>query len=211
MTGNLQFDLLVLTPPNDPPGEADALLRMVDAGLQWVHVRKPAHKPHELARWLEALPSSLRARGILHGHPTLVQPYGLAGWHERDGIKNVSHTIPPGLHSRALHSAEAVHRSLNQYDRILFAPVFPSISKPDHGPASPEKVESVSTILRQNPLQTRRARVFALGGIAPERLQAVADWGFDGAALLGAIWLSPDPVAAFQSFQNRPITSPVFS
>ena len=46
-----------------------------------------------------------------------------------------------------------------------------------------------------------RDRRLALGGIEADKLAAVREAGFAGAAVLGAVWQSPDPVAAFRQLQ----------
>jgi thiamine-phosphate pyrophosphorylase len=43
--------------------------------------------------------------------------------------------------------------------------------------------------------------VFALGGVAVGKLARVRALGFDGAAVLGAVWQAADPVAAFEALQ----------
>jgi thiamine-phosphate pyrophosphorylase len=44
--------------------------------------------------------------------------------------------------------------------------------------------------------------VLALGGITPERVGEVHALGFDGVAVLGAIWGAADPVRVFGNFQE---------
>lgn len=207
------LELLVITPPEDVAGEMDTLVSLVEAGLTAIHVRKPHHRPAGLAKWLTRLPPLLRTRAVVHGPPELARNFGLAGWHERDGgiadLREPASEI--GLRSRAVHTAESMRNALGAFDRILFSPVFPSISKPGYGPADTTERESVSTFLKQCPPSSRRARIFALGGVTPDKLSQLRSWGFDGAALLGAVWLSPNPVAAFLEFQKQSITAPLFA
>lgn len=47
----------------------------------------------------------------------------------------------------------------------------------------------------------RTARVYAVGGVTAERLGRCRELGFDGAAVLGAVWNAPDPVAALAAIR----------
>jgi thiamine monophosphate synthase len=42
-----------------------------------------------------------------------------------------------------------------------------------------------------------RTSVFAIGGVDGDGLERCRDLGFDGGALLGAVWNEADPVRAF--------------
>lgn len=208
------FALIIVTPPEDLAGEIDTLVSLVDAGLTAIHVRKPHHTPADLDKWLTRLPQPLRSRAVVHGPPELAHKFGLAGHHQRDAGQGAlpacaTGASPGGLRSRAVHSKDALRAALGAFDRVLFSPLFPSISKPGYGPADTTERESVSNFLRQHPPDSRRTRVFALGGITPDKLGQLRSWGFDGAALLGAIWLSPNPLNAFLEFQKQSLTAPL--
>ena len=45
-------------------------------------------------------------------------------------------------------------------------------------------------------------RTLALGGITSDRLAAVRDYGFGGAALLGSIWQQPSPEALHRTIDK---------
>ena len=47
------------------------------------------------------------------------------------------------------------------------------------------------------------AQFIALGGISDKNILKVKDAGFHGAALLGAIWLSKDPLKSFLNIKKR--------
>jgi len=52
-------------------------------------------------------------------------------------------------------------------------------------------------LLLPNPWDIGSARVLAIGGVTAERLGRCGELGFDGAAVMGAVWNGPDPVRAF--------------
>jgi len=49
----------------------------------------------------------------------------------------------------------------------------------------------------------RPQKLFALGGVEAENIAELASLGFNGAAVLGAVWHSPDPVEALLEILNR--------
>jgi len=76
-------------------------------------------------------------------------------------------------------------------------PVFTSHSKPGYGPMpEPERAQLSTMLVARTPVQ-RTTEVIAIGGISTPVLGECSALGFDGAAVLGALWDAPDPVAAF--------------
>ena len=80
--------------------------------------------------------------------------------------------------------------------------MFPSLTKPGYGPAADFPWDSLRTVLRE--ARRRRAAgddgsasVFAIGGVTANRLARCRELGFDGAAVLGAVWNDSDPLRAF--------------
>jgi thiamine-phosphate pyrophosphorylase len=83
---------------------------------------------------------------------------------------------------------------------VLFGPVFSSLSKPGHGPAADFPWAELASLLAG--ARPRAARILAIGGITAARLPRCRELGFDGAAVLGAVWGAPDPVAAYSLIRD---------
>ena len=195
------MELIVISPETNDEREHAALMRFFHAGLQSYHLRKPAWSVTQLAAWLEALPAEFHSRIVLHSHHELAGRFVLGGLHERDegeGIQHVAHGLFQGIRSRAVHSLTALSAALGRYDRILFSPVFPSISKPGHVPDAAISRDK----LRATLALPRSARVLALGGVDRSRLGACRELGFDGVAVLGTVWRAADPVKTFNELQQ---------
>jgi thiamine-phosphate pyrophosphorylase len=62
-------------------------------------------------------------------------------------------------------------------------------------------IDDVSDILAHRSGSERHTSVFALGGMTVENMAQVRALGFDGAAVLGAVWQAADPQTAFQALQ----------
>lgn len=104
--------------------------------------------------------------------------------------------------SRSCHDLSILRAALGRYDAILFGPVFPSISKPGHAPTGQWSASELAELLRGRTGGERRTAVFAVGGVTAARLGEARALGFDGAAVLGAVWQAKDPLAAFLNLQS---------
>ncbi len=97
-----------------------------------------------------------------------------------------------------MHDLDVMQTLLDHYDRLLVSPVFPSISKPGHAPDARMNHDRLKAAL----VLPRRAEVIALGGIDASRIAACRELGFDGVAVLGAIWQAADPLNALNELQS---------
>ncbi len=203
--------LVVISPEQTDLREAAALAGLFRAGLDRYHIRKPDWSREELASWLRTLPESFRPHLVLHQHHDLVAELGLGGSHWRDD-SGASRLLDPaarppgapagaGYTSRSCHDLDSLRAALGRYDAVLFGPIFPSISKPGYGPRPGFDAEMLSGFLRERKAAVRRTSVLGLGGVAVEHLPQVAAMGFDGVAVLGAVWQTGDPVRAFRELQ----------
>jgi thiamine-phosphate pyrophosphorylase len=185
--------IVVISPEAADPREVPALEGLFAAGLDRYHVRKPDWPAAEVEAWLRTLPVTWRPRLVLHGHAALATQLGLAGTHVRDGAEEFLGS-PLG---RSCHDLPTLRRRLGSYATLIFGPVFPSLSKPGYGPAPDFPWEELTAALAA---RTRaQAQVIAIGGVTEARLPRCAALGFDGAAVLGAVWGAADPVQAYAS------------
>jgi thiamine-phosphate pyrophosphorylase len=193
--------LLLLSPPAADARERAVLESLFSSGLERYHVRKPGWPEAQLEAWLLGLPEEWRPRLVLHEHHRLAARHGLGGRHEKDPGDGSGPR--PGASSRACHDLPTLRRLLDHRLEVLFGPVFPSLSKPGHGPAADFPWTELAGLLGVTRSPNRRAaRVFALGGVTAERLPRCRELGFDGAAVLGAVWGAPDPVAAWSALRT---------
>ncbi len=195
--------LLVISPEAADRREVDAVRAMIALGLKRYHVRKPAWTENQVSAWLQPFSEAERKIFIMHEHPALVKSLGLAGAHWRDDQEAPAE--PPanfGIRSRACHDLKTVAAALGRYDSVLLSPVFPSLSKPGYGATRAWTDAEAKTLLVNRAATTLRTELYALGGVEPNKLETCQRLGFDGVAVLGAIWQAADPVAAFADFQS---------
>jgi thiamine-phosphate pyrophosphorylase len=201
--------IVVVSPASDEPREHAVLAELFSAGLERYHVRKPAWSQERLSAWLNVVPMQWRSRLVLHQWHELAVKYGCGGLHWKDsaGRDDAPHRPrrmrdhPPYLFtSRSCHDLATLDTALGCFDAVFLSPVFSSISKPGYQP----KIEhaAVAERLVRRTAEERKTEVFALGGITPTNAERCADLGFDGIAVLGAIWLAAEPLSIFDQFQQ---------
>ncbi|MDB6170419.1 MAG: hypothetical protein JWM88_3283 [Verrucomicrobia bacterium] len=204
--------LVVISPETEDPRELAVMGSLLAAGLERYHVRKPVWSREQLRHWLTVVPAEWRPRLVLHQHHQLVDEFGLGGRHWRDMPGNAGGSTAPfltaalsapgRLASRSCHELGALQAAFDRYDSIFFGPIFPTMSKPGYGPSGSFSPQDVSLLLRARTAEQRRASVLALGGITAETAPRAIALGFDGVAVLGAIWQSEDPVGVFTEIRE---------
>ncbi|GBU25356.1 hypothetical protein R83H12_01999 [Fibrobacteria bacterium R8-3-H12] len=125
--------------------------------------------------------------------PQLPEPL-LERWMLGFDIKWHSNIFP--WHGSA-HSFEELRKTST--DICFLSPVYDSISKFGYK-AKYNLQELKEGIIAWRDFQkkeNRSQKLFALGGVDAENIAELKSLGFDGAALLGVVWHSPDPVEAF--------------
>ncbi|MGZ4060107.1 MAG: thiamine phosphate synthase [Bacteroidia bacterium] len=118
-------------------------------------------------------------------------------------IQNYIHEIPSKYHNKIVlhsdylkfHSLKEIENCKEKYEYAFLSPIFDSISKT--GYKSGFKRKEIKEFLKNN-----NTKIIALGGIDENTIQEAINLGFDGAAVLGAIWMSKDPLEKFINLQN---------
>jgi len=171
----------------------------------FLHVRKPDYNRDEMINFLELIPQ-YHHKIVLHDHYELILEFDLAGinlnkrnmtdlsygdeltsacdmrslcvkdgWIEIQGVR-------PDLISYSAHEYHEIEHLPFKTDYVFFSPVFDSISKQGY-----KSTINDPEILRAFLANTDR-KIIALGGVNNQRIDLCEKWGFDGYAMLGAIW-----------------------
>ncbi|MEV4727192.1 thiamine phosphate synthase [Micromonospora humida] len=164
----------------------DVVAGAVRGGVRWVVLRE------------KDLPRAERAALAVDLRAVLAQAGGtliVAGPDPLDGdavhLPAAGPYPPPavGLVGRSCHDAAELAR-LGTEDYVTLSPVWPTRSKPGHGP--PLRPDGLRDLIRRSPVP-----VLALGGIeTPEQVTACVDAGAVGVAVLGAVMRAADPTVA---------------
>lgn len=174
--------LILITSPNYFVEEDKILTALFEEGLDILHLRKPDTAPVYAERLLTLIPEQYHKRIVVHDNFYLKDEYKLKGIHLNSRSQDMSGPVK-GHVSCSCHSLEEVKEQKRNCDYVFLSPVFDSISKKDyHTNFTPEEIRQAhkSGIIDK--------KVIALGGIDIDNIRQVKDYGFGGAAIMGALW-----------------------
>lgn len=178
---------ILISPPNNIEGEIELLRYLFDDGLEYFHLRKPgidsAILEKSLIDYLEQLPEKYRDKIILHSNYDLVNRYNLKGVHYSKNNLPVKTLNNYRHQSASFHSIDEGEKNEIPYNYVFLSPVFESISKKNY--KSNFDLTTVSNFLKSN---HDRVGVIALGGVDENTVLKAYEAGFDGVAVLGAVW-----------------------
>lgn len=185
--------LIVISSQNTIPGEHTWINKLFDGGLELLHLRKPGYSLTEVTGLLNKIDQVYWDRIAIHQYHEIGDSYNIKRLHfpekERGNIafdKNI-------LYSTSVHSTEGYKELAAGFSYAFFSPVFNSISKENHLPViGLKEAISVKSVIR----------MIALGGINAGNCLIPFQHGFDGVAVLGAVWKNKDPLAVFKQIQT---------
>ncbi len=190
--------IILLSTPSFRDREIDVAVNLFQMGLEIFHLRKPGFSVQQTREYLERIPVAYHSRIILHHHHRLADSFGLMGVHFTESLRiEKSRKIPeirqqrPRIHlSASFHNMSDIMLLGSIFDYVFLSPVFDSISKENYKAAfDPDDLKAF--------LKSAPVKVIALGGVEEKRIETVRALGFDGAAVLGAVWNAENPVNAW--------------
>lgn len=196
------FQLVLITPEENHPSEIDSITEICLQYATNIHIRKPGFSAEAYRTYLSLYDQQTLRHFVLHEHHELSADFPVKGIHlkEKERIHSIKEPFHSDIISTSFHQIADVATMKNPYKYIFFSPLFESISKQNYGSNNSE--EGLKTILEELKKRTT-IPVIGLGGIDEEKIVRVKESGFDGGALLGAVWLSDDPVKAFAKIYEK--------
>ena len=197
---------MVITHPEPQKNEHRIIHALFDAGLACLHVRKPLFSRKSMEEFIRGIDRAFHPKIVLHNHYQWVLKFQLKGGHMSEKYrqslaqknqleKKVKWFKSRGFSvSSSFHDLSALKSFKHWFDYAFISPVFDSISKPGYqANASLTEVGEIKGIQK-----------IALGGIDHQNITIVKSWGYDGAAVLGAVWKDPDhAVERFEEVNRR--------
>jgi thiamine-phosphate pyrophosphorylase len=171
------FILCAITSPDFVEDETEKICIILDAGFDWIHLRKPGKDIAAIRSLIKSIPQSYHNRLRLHEHFSLTDEFAIGGIQLNSRCNDIPNHILSI--SRSCHSiAEA--DSFPTLDYVTLSPIYDSISKSGYS----SKFELADIKIGDN--------VVALGGVTPKHFGELISAGFKGAALLGYLnWQLP--------------------
>lgn len=176
--------LIVITPPEFIDNESMSLRFMLDNGVDYIHIRKPAASSEEVQALINAIGPKYYSRLAVHYHHDIAIKLNLGGLHLSGRCPSAPESWK-GRISKSCHTLEEVASFDGDY--CFLSPIFDSISKSGYNSRFTEEV------LKKARLQGLiNEKVIALGGIKPCNIHFLRSLGFGGVAILGGIWNASD-------------------
>ncbi|MBN8703372.1 MAG: thiamine phosphate synthase [Bacteroidetes bacterium] len=188
------MQLFLVTSEHQQIRESEVVNELFRNGLEKLHIRKPLASEDDLKILVSAIDSDFYSRISIHSHHHLANEFGLGGIHytEKDRANlNSANLFAKGniSISTSLHTLAEIE-DVHGFDYYFFSPVFKSITKDNYLPRF--SVEEIKKSLGKTSKQ-----LIALGGIDTNTIEKLQGINFIGAAVLGAIWNSSNPVKSF--------------
>ncbi len=198
------MQLIVISNSDEIQKEIEAVHALFEAGMNCFHLRKPNYTYSDYEFFLRQIHEKYHHKTVLHDAFELTKEFNLKGIHHNKRNQSTPNHFQ-GTKSRSCHSIEELVLYKNNYDYVFLSPIFDSISKQNYYSVFNEKNLNLAV---EN--QIINKKVIALGGITPQRISRVNQWGFGGVAVLGYVWETFSKkqnfnqlIEDFQSFQEK--------
>ncbi|GGE65715.1 thiamine-phosphate pyrophosphorylase [Pedobacter psychrotolerans] len=184
------MDLIVISAPQSVDNEAAMINQLFDAGLTRFHLRKPEWNIHQFVNLLEGIDQAFHPNIALHQHHMLTDNFNIKRLHypEKHRVnsgaekwydqKQKGYVLSTSIH----HLAEIP--LMKEFEYVFFSPVFNSLSKPGY-----QSLLEEDFVLKK---KNHEPKVIALGGVDETNLKNAVKMNFNGVAILGAIWNTPE-------------------
>ena len=192
-----KMKLIAITPELPIDNETRFIADILDAGFDYVHLRKPDYSLSQLKEYISSIPTQYHSKLKLHSHFSLANEFNVAGLHLNQRFCNIPKGLPDNLTiSRSCHAVTELN-GLDNYEYVFLSPIYNSISK--RGYASRFSQGDLTEIFKQ---PATHGKIVALGGIMPFHLVQLSHLGFAGAAFLGYLFNNSDETVLISKLSN---------
>jgi thiamine-phosphate pyrophosphorylase len=200
------FLLFGITPQAFTPAQLNCLNDLFSAGLDYLYIRSGAGGAAAWQELLRRIDPAFYGRLLLPGNAPANAAGGKYIRHirerERPFRPGGEQGGPPAAFSTSVHQLATVPQLPGIYQFVFYSPLFPSVSKPGYQPQL-----GLETVARQlaglRPAAGLQPRIIGLGGVQAGNIARVKAAGFQGAALLGALWQNESPLQALAEIRSR--------
>lgn len=179
--------LIVITSPKFFVEEDKIITVLFEEGLDILHLRKPETSAMYSERLLTLIPEKYHKRIVTHEHFYLKEEFKLMGIHLNARNPREPHDYA-GHISYSCRTIEEVSRKKHFYDYVFLKAMYEH--DPHGGRLSNFTAEEIRKAAKAGIIDTE---VMAFGGITPENILEVKDFGFGGVVVMNDLWNKFDP------------------
>jgi thiamine-phosphate pyrophosphorylase len=189
-----EFLLFGITPPVLSPLQVRQVNDLFQAGLDYLYIRSGEPSAQVWHQLLEKIDSASHARLLLPGNaPDAGSKYFRHIREKERAYRLQEEAGRQACFSTSIHDLSLLPQLAGWYKYVFYSPLFPSISKPGYQPRQDlSAVASQLAGLQQTALAL--PGIIGLGGVYEANITQVKAAGFQGVALMGALWQSESPV-----------------
>lgn len=196
--------LVVITQSKTTENELSSIVKMLEAGLDTLHVRKPHFSTKELEGFIKEIPAHFHNRLVIHSHHKLALKYNLKGFHFTDthlkrkwklwwNTKLIYIRKPSLIKSISYKRIDAVYAKEKVKTTYCFVgTVFHNVSGELYSGFYRELIEAAN--------QKSGKKIIARGGVNEKSVELAYQLGFYGVALYGHLWKSDTPFDNYINF-----------
>jgi thiamine-phosphate pyrophosphorylase len=196
--------LVVITQSQKSDTEIQEVIKMFEAGLETLHVRKNRFSTRELDEYINEIPAHFHNRIIIHSHHRLALKYNLKGFHfTSTHLKNKFHlwwnTKMIYLRKPNLIKSISFKRISDLYieqkvetNYCFLGTMFHNISGDLYSGFYPETVKAA--------IEKSGKKIYARGGVSEKSIELAYELGFEGIALYGHLWKDEAPFKKYIDF-----------
>ena len=180
--------------------EANWINQMMNEFEFILHIRKPFASELETEKLLQQIEQSFYKRIVLHDHYSLAEKYCLKGIHLNSRNPDFSYESEYWKNysiSRSCHSIQEVEKCKDSFSYVTLSPIFDSISKQGYKASFSEY--DLNSAIEKGIIDEK---VIALGGVNSSNINHLLNMGFEGVAVLGAIWNHADIESVLGELSN---------
>lgn len=196
--------LVVITTSKKTDTEINAIIKMFEAGLDTLHVRKNRFSTKELDEYINEIPAHFHNRIVIHSHHKLALKYNLKGFHFTDthlkkkfklwwNTKLIYIRKPSLLKTISFKHIDDCYLKDNLKTNYCFlGTMFHNITGDLYSGFYPETIEAV--------IKKSGRQIYARGGVNINSVELAYKLGFHGVALYGYLWKHEKPFERYIEF-----------
>lgn len=179
--------LIVITSPTFFIEEDKIITLLFEEGLDILHLRKPETPAMYSERLLTLIPEKYHKHIVTHEHFYLKEEFNLMGIHLNARNPREPHDYA-GHISCSCRTIEEVSKKKHFYDYLFLKAMYENDA--DGGRLSNFTAEEIREAAKKGIIDTE---VMAFGGITPENILEIKDFGFGGSVIMNDLWNKFDP------------------
>lgn len=178
---------IIITEERPLKNEFEYIEAILNEGIDNIQIRKPLLSDNYIRVILDNIKEEYHSKLILNGKFSLVDTYkNIGGIHTNSHNKNIPQNFK-GIKGYSCHTLKEIESKKEIFDYLFLSPIYDSISKEGY-----KAKFSFTELKNATEKGIVSEKVYALGGITPDKITQIKELGFGGVVFMGYIWNSKD-------------------